>query len=63
MPMIEPLPGSTYLIELCRGERQRWRYLGPDARAQLWWRDVESGREFTESSVMYPWQVISQEND
>jgi hypothetical protein len=63
MPMIEPLAGTTYLIELCRGEQHRWRYLGPDARAQIWWRDVESGREFTESSVIYAWQIVRKEDD
>ncbi len=61
--MTEPLAGGTYIIELCRGEQHRWRYLGPDARAQIWWRDVESGREFTESSVMYAWQIVRKQDD
>lgn len=59
---IEPLAGTTYLIELCSGELRRWRYLGPDARSQIWWRDVESGREFTESSVMYAWQIVRKQD-
>ena len=61
--MTEPLADGTYLIELCSGELRRWRYLGPDARSQIWWRDVESGREFTESSVMYAWQIVRKQDD
>lgn len=60
---IEPLAGTTYLIELCSGELRRWRYLGPDARSQIWWRDVESGLEFSESSLMYAWQIIRREGE
>lgn len=60
---IEPLAGTTYLIELCSGELRRWRYLGPDARSQIWWRDVESGLEFSESSLMYAWQIVSREGE
>ncbi|HQU79493.1 MAG TPA: hypothetical protein PLU47_08500 [Azonexus sp.] len=61
--MTEPFAGGTYIIELCSGELRRWRYLGPDARSQIWWRDVESGREFTESSVMYAWQIVRKQDD
>ena len=60
---IEPLAGTTYLIELCSGELRRWRYLGPDARSQIWWRDVESGLEFSESSLMYAWQIVRREGE
>ncbi len=60
---IEPLAGTTYLIELCSGELRRWRYPGPDARSQIWWRDVESGLEFSESSLMYAWQIVSREGE
>lgn len=60
---IEPLAGTTYLIELCSGELRHWRYLGPDARSQIWWRDVESGLEFSESSLMYAWQIIRREGE
>ena len=60
---IEPLAGTTYLIELCSGELRHWRYLGPDARSQIWWRDVESGLEFSESSLMYAWQIVRREGE
>ena len=59
--MIEPLAGGTYIIELCSGELRRWRYLGPDARSLIWWRDVETGQKFSESSLMYAWQIIRKE--
>ena len=57
-PAIVPEPGRVYLVELCSGEQRRWCYLGPDARSQAWWLDLESGREFTESSVMYAWWIV-----
>ena len=53
--MVELIPKTTYRIEQCRGETRRWLYLGLDSRAQIWWRDVDTKREFTESSVMYAW--------
>jgi hypothetical protein len=57
-PVIELTTNALYLIELCSGEVQHWRYRGPDARGQVWWRDVESGREFSETSLMYAWKII-----
>lgn len=59
--MTRPQPDHVYLIELCSGERCRWRYLGPDSRGALWWRDVDSGREFNEASLMYAWAILSEE--
>lgn len=56
--VIEPIPDSIYLIELCSGEQRHWRYLGPDSRAVIWWRDEESGREFNEGSLMYAWRIV-----
>lgn len=56
--MIKPTTDALYLIELCSGETQRWRYRGPDARGQIWWQDVESDREFSETSLMYAWKII-----
>lgn len=53
-----PEPDATYLIELCSGEQRRWRYLGPDARGAVWWRDLETQMEFSESSVMYAWSIV-----
>ena len=58
--MIVPLAGREYEIELCSGEKCRWRFLGADARGLHWWRDRESGREFSESSLMYAWTVIGE---
>ena len=60
-PPIIPVAGEIYLVELCSGERRYWRYLGPDARLQVWWCDLESGREFNESGVMYSWWIVGAE--
>lgn len=57
-PVIVPKLDGGYLVELCSGEQRHWRYLGPDARLQVWWCDLESGREFNESSVMYAWWIV-----
>jgi hypothetical protein len=55
-------PAAVYVIELCSGERCRWRYLGPEpGEAEPRWHDLESGREFRESSLMYAWKVIAEE--
>lgn len=56
--MITPAPDTTYPIELCSGEQRRWRYLGPDARGTVWWRDLETKMEFSEGSVMYAWSIV-----
>ena len=56
--MITPAPEATYLIELCSGEQRRWRYLGPDARGAVWWRDLETKMEFSEASLMYAWSIV-----
>ncbi len=60
--MLTPVPDAIYLIELCSGECRRWRYRGPDARSQIWWRDLETGREFNETSVMYSWSIVGKED-
>jgi hypothetical protein len=52
-----PETGEIYDIELCSGESRRWQYLGPDGREQIWWRDTESGLEFSETSLMYAWHI------
>lgn len=54
---------AIFRIELCSGEIRRWRYLGADAQAHLWWRDMESGQEFNESSLMYAWRILDEESD
>lgn len=57
-PMIVPALGEVYLVELCSGEQRHWRYLGPDAHLNTWWCDLETGREFIESNVMYAFQIF-----
>lgn len=54
---------AIFRIELCSGEIRRWRHLGPDAGSQIWWQDVESGQQFNESSLMYAWRILDEEND
>lgn len=56
--MLEPKFSGIYVIELCSGELRRWRYLGPGEQSHVWWRDVETGLEFSETSVIYAWQII-----
>lgn len=58
-----PQPEQIYLIELCSGERRRWCYRGGDALGAHWWRDMESGQEFNEASLMYAWQIIQLETE
>lgn len=62
LPTPAPAANRTYLIELCSGEQRRWRCLGADARGQVWWRDVDSGQEFNEGSLMYAWQIVGPED-
>lgn len=56
--MISPQAFRTYEVELCSGERRHWTCLGPDARDNQWWRDVETGFEFSEAALMYVWTII-----
>jgi len=53
-------PNRVYVIELCSGERRHWRFLGWDARELAWWRDEDSGREFSEASLMYAWEIVAE---
>lgn len=55
---VAPEQGANYLIALCSGEARRWHYLGPDARGAVWWRDLETQMEFSESSLMYAWSIV-----
>lgn len=48
---------TVYEIELCSGELRYWKYLGPDSRTQVWWLDMETNQEFSESSLMYAWRI------
>lgn len=59
MPAPLLVPRRTYLIELCSGERRHWQYLGEDDTG-TWWRDRDSGREFSEASLMYAWTVLGE---
>lgn len=62
--MSEPQANAIYLVELCSGERRRWRCLASrPGDATCWWRDLESGREFNEASLMYAWRILSKEED
>lgn len=58
---MEPKTGRVYVVELCGGERRRWRFLGVDVRGIAWWRDVETGRSFSEASLMYVWMLVEEE--
>ena len=56
--MLEPKNDGIYVIELCSGELRHRRYLGPGAQSNAWWLDMESGLEFSETSVMYAWRIV-----
>ncbi|WP_332670417.1 hypothetical protein [Aromatoleum sp.] len=58
---MEMREGRVYIVELCSGEHRRWRFLGPDARGTVCWRDEETGRVFSEASVMYVWTIVAEE--
>ncbi|KAB2922236.1 MAG: hypothetical protein F9K30_12820 [Dechloromonas sp.] len=54
----------NYLVELCSGEIRRWRRLPPrPGEKAIWWRDLESGREFSEASLLYAWRILSVEDE
>jgi len=55
---LEPKTGRIYVIELCSGEFRRWRYLGPGEQFHVWWYDMETGLEFSETNVMYAWRIV-----
>lgn len=56
--MTELRTGSIFRIQLCSGEIRHWQYMGVDDQERTWWRDMENGEEFAESSLMYAWQII-----
>lgn len=58
----EPELHALYEIELCSGEHRCWEYLGKDSRSLTWWRDVETGLEFNEGSLMYVWWVVGKQD-
>ncbi|HET7833065.1 MAG TPA: hypothetical protein VFK88_08895 [Gallionella sp.] len=60
--MTELVLNAIYRIKLCSDDEIRqWQYLGPDSRSLIWWRDVETGAEFNESSLMYAWEIVPDE--
>jgi len=61
MGMNALIPDANYVIELCSGEQRLWRYRGPDGRGAICWQDVETEREFTETSLMYAWKIIARD--
>lgn len=58
--MISPQAHRTYEVELCSGERRLWTCLGMDTGVNHWWRDTETGREFSEASLLYAWTIIGE---
>lgn len=58
---MEAREGRVYIVELCSGEQRRWRFLGADAGGVVCWRDEETGRVFSEASVMYVWKIVAEE--
>ncbi len=56
--MPELVINTVYRIELCSGEQRQWQYLGLDSRRLVWWKDIETKEEFTESSLMYAWKIL-----
>ena len=55
-----PQVDRVYVIELCSGELRRWSFLGLDRRETTWWRDEETGRTFSEASLMYVWKIVAE---
>ncbi len=55
---IELLVNHVYSIELCSGEKRRWKYLGEDDSGKVWWTDQDTGAVFNEESIMYVWTVF-----
>ena len=53
-----PTPGQRYLIGLCCGDARTWEFIRVDARSFEWWRDTETGNEFSSAGVMYAWWII-----
>jgi hypothetical protein len=59
--MKELAENAIYLVQLCSGEHRRWQYLGQDLLTRSVWRDMETGREFNEASLMYVWEIVRRE--
>lgn len=61
--MVDLTVNAVYTIELCSGELRQWQYLGQDSRRLVWWKDLETGQEFNESSLMYAWNIKGRVED
>lgn len=60
---IKPELNVVYIVELCSGERRRWRYLAcSDDGERSRWRDEESRAEFNEASLMYAWRIVARDD-
>jgi len=57
---VTPQEERIYIIQLCSGERRCWCFLRLDARGLAWWRDEETGRTFSEASLMYAWEIVAE---
>lgn len=57
--ILEPL--SIYRIKLCSGEQRRWQFLRMDGLSRSVWRDVDTGLEFNEASLLYVWEVVGKD--
>jgi len=60
--MITLEPQVIYLIKLCSGEQRRWQYLRTDGLTRTVWRDMDTGREFNETSVLYVWEIVGKDS-
>jgi hypothetical protein len=60
LPELEPQ--GIYRIQLCNGEQRRWQYLRTDALTRIIWRDMEAGTEFSETSLIFAWEIIGRDS-
>jgi hypothetical protein len=54
-----PEPGAVYAVELCSGERRRWRCLAADAGGAPRWRDLDSGTDYGAAGPLYAWRIVA----
>jgi hypothetical protein len=58
-----PEPGAVYAVELCSGERRRWRCLPADAGGARRWHDLDSGFEYGAAGPLYAWRIVGRIDD
>lgn len=61
MMILESL--SIYRIKLCSGEIRRWQFLRMDGLSRSVWRDIDTGLEFNETSLLYVWEVVGKDSE